>query len=82
MTPPNNINDRCSPWLPLGAYGWAPIAEGTAHLGHRTEMTQEGSDLRTSFLWSSFHSSKKYHASCQGREAIKQSYSVATPVNT
>lgn len=44
-------------------------------------MIQAVSDLKASFLWSSFHGSKKYDATSQGREAIKLSYLVATPVN-
>lgn len=44
-------------------------------------MTRTGSNPKASFFWSSFHSSKKYYASCQGREAIEQPYPAATPMN-
>lgn len=47
----------------------------------QSQMTRNGSNPKSSFLWSSFHSSKKYCESCQGREAIKQPYPAATPMN-
>lgn len=42
-------------------------------------MIQAGSDMEASFLWSSFNGSRKYYASYQGREAIKQSYPATIP---
>lgn len=49
-------------------------AEDTTSLGYTTQMTLTESDLKASFLWFSSHSSRKYCANCQGREAMKRSY--------
>lgn len=60
--------------------GWrlALITEDTTYLGHMAWMTQAGTDLKASFLWSCFHSFRKYF---QGREAIRVSQLAATPMN-
>ena len=36
-----------------------PITEDIIYLGHRTGTINDGSDLKTSFLWSSFHGSRE-----------------------
>lgn len=44
-------------------------------------MIGVGAGQKASLLWSSFHSTRKHYASFKEKEAIKQSYSDATPMN-
>lgn len=77
----SSIYYKYIPWVSSRSWRWDPITENTAYLGHRTQMIWAVSDLKASFMWSSFHGSRKYYVSSQGREAIKLSYLVVTPVN-
>lgn len=66
-------------------HGWLFLRKGpeTPNRTFRTQASDDsnGSDPKASFLWSSFHCTRKSCASCQGRKAIKHSYSAATPMN-
>ena len=50
--------------------------ENTAGLEHRTWVIWAGSNMKASFLWFSFHSNRKYYASCQVGEANSDSRAV------
>lgn len=46
------------------------LAEDFAHSGCRIQKIQAGSNLKLSFLWSNFRSTRNYCAICPGKEAI------------
>lgn len=77
----NNTEYTCSPWLALQEEGALLLT--TLNRIFRTQASDDSnrSDLKASFLWSTFRCTRKSCASCQGRKAIKQSYPAATPMN-
>lgn len=57
-------NKDCCPCCLSEVKGKPTIAKDTILLGHRTRIIQAESSLKVSFLWSSFHSTRKYYGSC------------------
>lgn len=50
------------PLLASNGLGWTLIAEVTTYLRHKTQIISGTSDLKASFLWSSFHGSRTYYS--------------------
>ena len=57
------------------------IADNREHLGHKTYICWDGSDLKVTSLDSSFHVTRKYYVKRQRKESVKQFWQTATCMN-